>query len=96
MNTIDRITQWYASNCNGDWEHSFGVKIDTLDNPGWTIHIDIDETELSGKKFREIDIQRSHSDWIYCKVSENVFKGAGGVSNLDELITIFLNWAEKI
>ena len=28
------IEKWYANNCNGDWEHSYGITIETLDNPG--------------------------------------------------------------
>ncbi|MCY7296084.1 immunity 53 family protein [Alteromonas sp. a30] len=95
MNTLEKIMNWYASNCDGDWEHSFGVKIDTLDNPGWTIQVDIAETGLSGKCFDEVDIQRSETNWIYCNVSDDVFKGAGGTSNLEELIKVFLNWAEN-
>ncbi|MCE0556156.1 immunity 53 family protein [Motilimonas sp. E26] len=85
---------WYASNCDEDWEHSFGVKIYTLDNPGWSIEVDIAETKLSSKRFDETAIDRSESDWIYCIVPDGVFKGAGGVSNLEELIQVFLNWAE--
>lgn len=37
---------WYVRECDDDWEHSYGVKIDTLDNPGWTIAIDLRETSL--------------------------------------------------
>jgi len=95
MNTLQNIMSWYSSNCNGDWEHSFGVKIDTLDNPGWSIQIDILETELESKLFDGVDIQRSSNDWVYCTVSEGVFKGAGGMVNLDELLTIFLDWVER-
>ena len=39
-----RIDQWHKSNCNGDWEHSYGVTIETLDNPGWWVKIDLAET----------------------------------------------------
>ena len=40
---IDRSRKtgdWYLSQCNGDWEHAYGVKIDTLDNPGWTLEVE--------------------------------------------------------
>lgn len=29
-----RLQQWYHSMCDGDWEHCYGVKIETSDNPG--------------------------------------------------------------
>jgi hypothetical protein len=31
---LTQIEQWYKSNCNGLWEHQFGLRIETLDNPG--------------------------------------------------------------
>jgi hypothetical protein len=34
-NELQRLQQWYRAQCNGDWEHSYGVMVDTLDNPGW-------------------------------------------------------------
>jgi hypothetical protein len=37
MGLIEQIQGWYAAQCNGDWEHRYGVSIDTLDNPGWSV-----------------------------------------------------------
>ncbi|GGY90672.1 rhodanese-related sulfurtransferase [Streptomyces nitrosporeus] len=45
---IQFIQSWYASNCNGEWEHEFGVRMATSDNPGWHIEIDVTETDLEG------------------------------------------------
>jgi hypothetical protein len=28
------LQDWHAGQCDGDWEHSYGVDIGTLDNPG--------------------------------------------------------------
>jgi hypothetical protein len=86
---------WYSSQCNGDWEHSFGVKIDTLDNPGWSLEIDLSETDLVDRVFSEVDIQRNDDNWVYCAVRDDKFKGAAGVHNLEELLSTFLDWAEK-
>jgi hypothetical protein len=41
---LERLQRWYLGECNGDWEHSYGVRIDTLDNPGWIVTIDLHET----------------------------------------------------
>lgn len=53
------ITEWYLSHCDGDWEHQRGIKIDTLDNPGWSVVIDLIDTELQGMKastiYRNLD-----------------------------------------
>lgn len=34
---VTRLAQWYASQCNGEWEHSNGLTIVTTDNPGWVV-----------------------------------------------------------
>jgi hypothetical protein len=31
---LPKLQTWYTEECNGDWEHQFGVDIGTLDNPG--------------------------------------------------------------
>ncbi|MFE4959105.1 Imm53 family immunity protein [Streptomyces sp. NPDC056653] len=31
---LDWLQNRYAQQCDGDWEHEWGVKIATLDNPG--------------------------------------------------------------
>jgi Immunity protein 53 len=57
------LQQWYASNCNGDWEHSYRIKIDTLDNPGWHLAIELEETNLQNHSFISINIDNSDVDW---------------------------------
>ena len=31
------LQRWYVAQCDGEWEHAYGVEIGTLDNPGWSI-----------------------------------------------------------
>ncbi|WP_143316933.1 Imm53 family immunity protein [Clostridium sp. HBUAS56017] len=54
MNMIKLLQDWYNRNCNGDWEHSYGVNIGTLDNPGWTVDIDLIGTSLENEKFNKV------------------------------------------
>lgn len=51
LDGIKWLEEWMRSMCNGDWEHCYGVKFDTLDNPGWRIQIDIEGTVLEEKNF---------------------------------------------
>jgi hypothetical protein len=90
---IKALEQWYSKHCDGDWEHNYGVKIDTLDNPGWCVSIDLTGTELEKKCFSEIKVERSGNDWYHCSVNENIFIGRCGPSNLTETLNIFLTWA---
>jgi hypothetical protein len=32
--SFDALLQWYAAHCDSEWEHTYGVTLDTLDNPG--------------------------------------------------------------
>lgn len=89
---LEWLQKWYLENCDGDWEHCYGIKIGTLDNPGWSIDIDIIDSDLEDKKFTEISIQRSEYDWIYCNVVNSTFRGRGGPKNLEELIRTFRDW----
>jgi hypothetical protein len=93
MNVIKEIEEWFERQCDGDWEHSYGFKIQNLDNPGWLVDIDIVDTELEDKEFTQINIARSDDDWIHCKVEEKVFKGRGGICNLEEILSIFVSWS---
>ncbi|MGE5787130.1 MAG: immunity 53 family protein [Myxococcales bacterium] len=93
--TISRLEQWYVSQCDDDWEHQYGIKIDTLDNPGWSVEVDLLDTALMAREFREVNHERSDSDWIRCRVRDGKFEGFGGVRNLGEVIEVFLSWAEK-
>ncbi|MCC7633192.1 immunity 53 family protein [Stenotrophomonas rhizophila] len=96
MGELQRLQQWYRMQCNEDWEHTFGITIETLDNPGWHVSIDLIETELEHRPFAPVS--RGHSeddeDWINCKLEQSQFVACGGAGNLTELLGISLNWAE--
>ena len=47
---IARLSDWYQSQCNGTWEHELGIVIDTIDNPGWLVKIDLRGTASEGKR----------------------------------------------
>jgi hypothetical protein len=90
---ISWLQNWYAAWCDGDWEHSYGVKIETIDNPGWTVAIDLVGTTLEGARFEAVDDRwRSEDDWVDCRVEDNCFRGAGGPYNLLEILHIFREW----
>ncbi|EIC31596.1 MULTISPECIES: immunity 53 family protein [Methylomicrobium] len=93
---LKRLQDWYVSRCNDDWEHTYGVFITNIDNPGWSLKVELKDTPLYELAFKEIKIQRSEeNDWIICKVEEGNFQGYAGPNNLEELLSIFLDWAEE-
>ncbi len=95
MTIIERLQAWYHSHCDGEWEHGHGVHITTLDNPGWSVRINLRDTELLLKPFQEITQYDHERDWICCYIKDDEFHGAGGPCMLDELLKTFLLWAES-
>lgn len=95
MTTIQRLQQWYISNCDGDWEHKSGITISTLDNPGWAIDINVEGTALAGVIKNPSSIDRSSVDWLHSSCDGNVFTLCCGPGNLEEALLLFLNLAES-
>ena len=89
------LEQWYKSRCNGDWEHQYGIKIDTLDNPGWMVEIDLRGTQAEDRTLDWTKISRSEDDWIHYRVEKSQFMLACGPLNLSEAAGIFLEWFEQ-
>lgn len=92
---LERLERWYQSYCDGDWEHSEGVEIDTLDNPGWRVKVSLANTNLESRPFERIVVERSEDDWLQAWVENNVWNAAAGPLNLTEALDTFLSWAES-
>jgi hypothetical protein len=101
MSTLSRLQDWYAGQCNGDWEHSLGIRIESCDNPGWWVKINLAGTRLLGLQFVEIaegvDSRRHpiESRWLDCHVEDAVWHGAGDDTKLERILEEFLAWAEN-
>src|SRR5262245_10481666 len=99
MKALADLQAWYLHQCNGDWEHTYGVRISTLDNPGWTLDVDLIDTNLNGHPFPGHsygvgkDSDSSGNDWLDCKMDKGKFVAAGGPEKLEEMIEVFIKWA---
>ena len=87
---IQRIQNWYKLNCNGDWEHSGGLSINTMDNPGWEIKINLEDTALENGSFQK-EINNGEDDWYIIKTENKIFIAYGDPNKLDEMLRIFLD-----
>jgi len=95
MQITQALTAWYHQQCDGDWEHTYGITIETLDNPGWRVKIDLAYTELADQPFQIVDRLEPELDWIRCWVSDQTFHAAGGPEQLEEILRIFLDWSNS-
>lgn len=91
---IESLQEWFEDQIDGTWEHQRGIKIETLDNPGWSFEADLCGTSLEGAVLDRVDVTRTEDDWLTLMVEEGTFKGFGGPHNLDEIVQQFLAWAK--
>jgi len=90
---ISFLQKWYLAQCNGLWEQSLGVTIETLAAPGWRIAIDLAGTDLEQKPMEPYTARRSTRDWVECKIEHNQFIGAGDPLKLGFILHAFEQWA---
>ena len=98
MEILEDIQRWYAAQCDGDWEHVFGLTISTLDNPGWSVKIDLEDTLLERLPFEPVSVGDGSGSgvWLTCSVEKCCFQGYGDPSQLSRLLGIFLTWAKTV
>ncbi len=89
------LQRWYHTNCDGDWEHNQNIIITTIDNPGWSVTINLEETSLENKPFDHIFVEKDDLDWFCCRIEQNRFLGDCGVFNLLDVIAVFKNFVEE-
>lgn len=97
MSLFERLQDWYKLHCDGDWEHTYGIKIETMDNLGWYISVDLTGTLLEEVEFLPVLIGTSESKdefWVDCKKEDEIFIGMGSADSLEKLISVFLDWAD--
>ncbi|NJL28924.1 MAG: rhodanese-related sulfurtransferase [Thermoanaerobaculia bacterium] len=95
---LDRLGKWFLLHCDCEREHDYGISIQSCDNPGWWVKIDLRQTELCHREFVPVRRGELNNDpqppWLHCYVEDDVFNGAGDPGTLEEILTIFLKWAE--
>ncbi len=94
MEIIEWISEWFASNCDGDWEHENQIKIYTVDNPGWVVRIDLRNTRLENLELDYSLVENDENDWYGISIENAIFDGSGDLSKLFFLLSKFKEIAE--
>lgn len=95
-----RLQAWYARQCNGEWEHDHGLTVESCDNPGWWVKIDLRGTPLADVHFDRAaenvtaEGRQRGGRWLDCRAADGVWSGAGDETKLERILEIFLAWAE--
>lgn len=93
MDELTRLQRWWLANIDGDWEHGSGIRISTLDNPGWRVSINVKMPSQHPFEIARIEVERSEHDWYHCWTESGMFEGAGGPENLRDILRVFLDAA---
>ncbi len=102
---LNWLNRWYLAQCNSVWEHSYGIKIDTLDNPGWSLKIKLIGTSLEGRAFEDVAYGHPSSDleewqhtgsWWVAHVKDGTFEAFCGPLDLSDTIGVFRRWVEQV
>ena len=95
MEILNWVENWYSNQCDGEWEHAYGITISTIDNPGWTVEIDLKDTELQGyqKDYHLVEI--SENDWYGISVKDDLFRASGDEKKLHFLLEKFRELVES-
>lgn len=91
----DYLSRWFAENCDGDWEHQQGIKIQTTDNPGWHVQVDLYDTDLESISFPAYFVGDIDLDGYAVRCEEFKFNAYGGANSLTQLIALFRKFVER-
>lgn len=95
MSTLNWLENWYKNNCDGYWEHQYGVKITNIDNPGWRVQINVHDIKFEDKNFEDIKYDNGDSDWYVCTMNNKIFDGCGDPDKLEIIINKFKDCIES-
>ena len=97
---LDWLMGWYLAQCDENWEHRFGLSISTLDNPGWSLAVDLAGTAMEGRPLASISDNvdpaghPAGAAWLVCRLEEGQFKAFGGPLDFGRMIRAFRDWVE--
>jgi hypothetical protein len=103
-NELARLQKWYAAQCadlndvkgnRAPWQHRYGIRISTSDNPAWNVGIDLAGTALDGANMSRYDVDNGDDDWVRCGVVNNPFSGIGDPSKLVVILNQFFQLRAK-
>lgn len=83
------------THCDGKWEHGSGISIETLDNPGWLLKVNLVGTNLADVEMPHLSegcddsSNPESSPWIDCRIQNGQFTGASDPNQLPRLISVF-------
>lgn len=93
-NDLEWLDDWYQSQCNGEWEHQQGVRLKSLENPGWQLTIKLAGTTAVNTRPQQLRLETQNGGWLACSIAAECFEGSGDPHKLEQIIGVFRRWVE--
>ena len=94
-NGLDYLLGWYRKQCDDDWEHEFGIRIATLDNPGWDLEVDIAGTDLEGRVVERARTELAGGGWMFVASTGQMFQASCDPASFPLVLAEFRRFAES-
>lgn len=92
---LTELGRWLAVQAPAYQATAGRVHIDTLDNPGWSLEVELDGSDLAGRLLPMVEFNRTETDWCHCFTRDGKFMAFGGPGNLSEIIGRFIAWTQE-
>lgn len=91
---LEFLASWYSAHCDGEWEHEFGLRIETVDNPGWNLQVDLVGTEMEGRVARSSRRDSEGGSWVIVASDGSLFEASCDPMSLRLAVQAFKEFVE--
>jgi hypothetical protein len=91
---LEFLAAWYSDQCDGEWEHEFGVRLDTLDNPGWYLRVDLIGTAAERRFVERRRFDFGAGGWVIVGSDGRTFEASSDPSSLNFALEEFRRFIE--
>lgn len=93
-NNLEWLQDWYQRQCDGKWEHSHGMNLKPLEDPGWHLTINLVGTSAADARPQTLRLDTLSGDWISCSIADQRFEGSCDPRKLEQIIGVFRKWVD--
>ena len=89
MDNIAWFEKWYANETYKNHGKKIEIKIETVENSGWKIYVDLKNTDFRRKDIEKEENYKTKYNWYKAEIKKNEFIGEGDFTKLSFLIRKF-------
>jgi Immunity protein 53 len=91
---VQRLESWYERQCNGEWEHGWGIDIGTFAVPKWHFAVELRDTKLEWHRTKWEEVRVDRDDWHCFRFTSGSYESIGTLASLPRMIGDFLAAAD--